>query len=133
MERVEQANPRMQVWYMEFPSEPGHAALMALVPRDDPATGKPYDERPVVHYLDAVTGEPVGTRYWGEVLLRARTSCPSSRVPLQPVAAGQLGLWLMGIVAIAWVIDCFVSLVLTFLAAGRSFRGGRPGRSSASA
>ena len=50
VERVEQANPRMQVWYMEFPSEPGHAALMALVPRNDPATGKPYDERPVVHY-----------------------------------------------------------------------------------
>ena len=46
VERVEQANPRMQVWYMEFPSEPGHAALMALVPRDDPATGKPMTNDP---------------------------------------------------------------------------------------
>ncbi|WP_019405963.1 PepSY-associated TM helix domain-containing protein [Stutzerimonas stutzeri] len=115
VERVEQANPRMQVWYMEFPSEPGHAALMALVPRDDPATGKPYDERPVVHYLDAVTGEPVGTRHWGECCFSRKNFVPFIlEFHYNLSLPGNWGLWLMGIVAIAWVIDCFVSLVLTF-------------------
>ena len=37
--RVEQAYPRMQVWYMEFPQEPGHAALLALVLMKIVATG----------------------------------------------------------------------------------------------
>ena len=115
VERVEQANPRMQVWYMEFPSEPGHAALMALVPRNDPATGKPYDERPVVHYLDAVSGEPVGTRYWGECCFSRKNFVPFIlEFHYNLSLPGNWGLWLMGIVAIAWVIDCFVSLVLTF-------------------
>ena len=112
---IEQANPRMQVWYMEFPDEPGHAALMALVPRNDPATGKPYALEPAVHYLDAVTGDLVGTRHWGE--------CCFSRKNLVPfllefhynlTLPGRWGIWLMGIVAIFWTLDCFVSLLLTF-------------------
>jgi len=115
VERVEQANPRMQVWYMEFPSEAGHAALMALVPRNDPATGKPYGERPVVQYIDAVSGHPVGTRYWGECCFSRKNFVPFIlEFHYNLSLPGNWGLWLMGIVAIAWVIDCFVSLVLTF-------------------
>src|SRR3546814_6697919 len=37
VERVEQANPRIQVWYMEFPSETGHSALMETVRRNEVA------------------------------------------------------------------------------------------------
>ncbi|MDV3442948.1 PepSY domain-containing protein, partial [Pseudomonas otitidis] len=42
VQRIEQAEPRLQVWYMEVPDEAGHSALMAAVPRTDPATGAPY-------------------------------------------------------------------------------------------
>ena len=113
--RVEQDYPRMQVWYMEFPEEPGHAALLALVPRNDPQSGQPYAEKPVVRYLDAVTAEEVGFRHWGE--------CCFSRQNLVPfllefhynlALPGNWGLWLMGLVAILWVVDSFVALVLTF-------------------
>ncbi|HCJ29520.1 MAG TPA: PepSY domain-containing protein, partial [Pseudomonas sp.] len=115
VDHVQQANPRMQVWYMEFPDEPGHAALMALVPRKDPETGKPYQERPVVHYLDAVTGEQVGTRYWGECCFSRQNFVPFMlEFHYNLSLPGNWGLWLMGLVAIFWTLDCFVSLWLTF-------------------
>ena len=123
VDRVEQANPRMQVWYMEFPDEPGHAALMALVPRNDPATGKPYEEQPVVHYLDAVTGDLVGTRYWGECCFSRKNFVPFMlEFHYNLTLPGNWGLWLMGVVAILWTLDCVVSLLLTF-PRGRPFFG----------
>ncbi len=115
VERIEQRYPRMQVWYMELPDEPQHSALLALVPRNDPGTGQPYAEKPVVRYLDPVTAAEVGSRHWGE--------CCFAREKLVPfllefhynlALPGSWGLWLMGIVAILWVLDCLVSQLLTF-------------------
>lgn len=123
VDRVEQANPRMQVWYMEFPDEPRHAALMALVPRNDPQTGKAYDLEPVVQYLDAVTGELVGTRHWGECCFSRKNFVPFMlEFHYNLTLPGNWGIWLMGIVAIFWTLDCFVSLLLT-LPRGRPFLG----------
>ena len=42
VERVETAWPHMQVWYMEFPEEADHAAMLAMVPRTNPATSEPW-------------------------------------------------------------------------------------------
>ena len=64
--KVQAEYPRLQVWYMEYPDEPGHSALLAMVPRNDPATDKPYAEKNTVFYLDPVSGQTLGQRYWGE-------------------------------------------------------------------
>ncbi|MFD2882454.1 PepSY domain-containing protein [Pseudomonas lini] len=42
VDKLQAEHPRLQVWYMEYPSEPGHTALLAAVPRNDPATGKTF-------------------------------------------------------------------------------------------
>ncbi|UVJ44145.1 PepSY domain-containing protein [Pseudomonas sp. LS1212] len=114
VDNVQAQYPRLQVWYMEYPDEPGHSALLAAVPRNDPATGEPFAEKNTVFYLDPVSGITLGQRYWGE--------CCFSRENFMPfmlefhytlTLPGNWGLLLMGVVAILWVIDCFISVLLT--------------------
>ncbi|WP_434458204.1 PepSY domain-containing protein [Stutzerimonas urumqiensis] len=113
-EGLEQRYPRMQVWYMEMPDEPQHSALLALVPRTDPATGEPFAERPVVRYLDPVTGAELGSRHWGECCFSSENLVPFLlEFHYNLALPGSWGIWLMGIVAMLWVLDCFVSLLLT--------------------
>lgn len=122
VDSLERAYPRLQVWYMEFPDEPQHAALLAMVPRIDPASGQPFDEKAVVRYLDPVTAEEVGQRHWGECCF-----APDKLVPFllefhySLALPGNWGLWLMGGVAILWFLDCFIALCLTLPRRGPLF------------
>jgi uncharacterized iron-regulated membrane protein len=121
VDAVQSAHPKLQVWYMEYPHEAGHTALLAAVPRNDPATGKPFDERNQVFYLDPVTAEQKGQRYWGECCFQRENFVPFIlEFHYNLTLPGNWGLLLMGLVAIAWVIDCFVALWLT-LPRGKPF------------
>ena len=121
VDAVQSAHPKLQVWYMEYPHEAGHTALLAAVPRNDPATGKPFDERNQVFYLDPVNAEQTGQRYWGECCFQRENFVPFIlEFHYNLTLPGNWGLWLMGLVAIAWVIDCFVALWLT-LPRGKPF------------
>ncbi|MBV4478193.1 PepSY-associated TM helix domain-containing protein [Pseudomonas botevensis] len=121
VDTVQAAHPKLQVWYMEYPAEAGHTALLATVPRTDPATGKPYAERNQVFYLDPVSGEQKGERYWGECCFQRQNFVPFIlEFHYNLTLPGNWGLLLMGLVAIAWVIDCFIALWLT-LPRGRPF------------
>lgn len=121
VERLEARYPQRLVWYLEQPDEAGHSALLATVARTDPASGQAYPLQPRVFYLDPADGRILGEREWG--------ACCFSRENLVPflltfhyslALPGNWGLWLMGIVALLWTLDCLVSLWLT-LPRGRSF------------
>ena len=102
VDAVQSAHPKLQVWYMEYPHEAGHTALMAAVPRNDPATGKPFDERNQVFYLDPVNAEQTGQRYWGECCFQRENFVPFIlEFHYNLTLPGNWGLWLMGLVAIA--------------------------------
>ncbi|MGY1892054.1 PepSY-associated TM helix domain-containing protein [Pseudomonas sp. SDT291_1_S447] len=121
VDAVQSAHPKLQVWYMEYPSEAGHTALLAMVPRNDPSTGNPFDERNQVFYLDPVSAEQKGQRYWGECCFQRENFVPFIlEFHYNLTLPGNWGLLLMGLVAIAWVIDCFVALWLT-LPRGKPF------------
>ncbi len=121
VDSVQAEHPRLQVWYMEYPQEAGHAALLAAVPRTDPATGQPYADRNQVFYLDPVTAQQQGQRFWGACCFQRQNLVPFLlEFHYNLSLPGNWGLWLMGLVAIAWVIDCFVALLLT-LPRGRPF------------
>lgn len=114
VDTVQTQHPTLQVWYMEYPGEAGHTALLAAVPRNDPATGKPFAEPNQVFYLDPVSGEQKGQRNWGECCFQRENFIPFIlEFHYNLVLPGNWGLWLMGLVAIAWVIDCFIALWLT--------------------
>ncbi|MCU0075419.1 PepSY domain-containing protein [Pseudomonas koreensis] len=121
VDAVQSAHPKLQVWYMEYPNEVGHTALLAAVPRNDPATGEPFKERNEVFYLDPVSTEQKGQRYWGECCFQRENFIPFIlEFHYNLTLPGNWGLLLMGLVAIAWVIDCFIALWLT-LPRGKPF------------
>ncbi|MCP1473761.1 PepSY-associated TM helix domain-containing protein [Pseudomonas koreensis] len=121
VDAVQTAHPKLQIWYMEYPHEAGHTALLAAVARRDPATGQPFDERNQVFYLDPVSAEQTGTRYWGDCCFQRENFIPFIlEFHYNLTLPGNWGLLLMGLVAIAWVIDCFVALWLT-LPRGKPF------------
>jgi uncharacterized iron-regulated membrane protein len=114
-------HPKLQVWYMEYPQEASHTAMLAAVARNDPATGKPFDEPNQVFYLDPVSGEELGRRVWGACCFQRENLIPFIlEFHYNLTLPGNWGLWLMGLVAIAWVFDCFIALWLT-LPRGRPF------------
>ncbi|MEX5668731.1 PepSY domain-containing protein [Pseudomonas fluorescens] len=121
VDAVQSTHPKLQVWYMEYPNETGHTALLAMVPRNDPGTGQPFAERNQVFYLDPVNAEQKGQRYWGECCFQRENFIPFIlEFHYNLTLPGNWGLLLMGLVAIAWVIDCFVALWLT-LPRGKPF------------
>ena len=65
-------------------------------------------------FFDPATGALLGSRVWGDL--------GEGRVNLLPfvyrlhyqLALGDVGMLLMGLVALAWTLDCFIGLYLTF-------------------
>jgi len=114
-ERAQADHPQLKIIYVESEGEAGHPALAVGEPRPDPVSGA----WPAVDYnwiyLDPVTGETLATRYWARCCLAAEDFIPFvyefHHNLMLPEAWGVL---LMGVVAIAWTLDCFIALVLTF-------------------
>ena len=81
-------------------------------PREDPATGKPYDLGFVQMFLDPWTGET-----WKASACRSLGRPHQSHafhlgIPL-PLYLGGWGAWILGVVALAWTLDCFIGCYLT--------------------
>lgn len=108
-------HPRLEIIYIEWEGEGDHPALAVGEPKPDPATG----EFPQLDYnwiyLDPVTGETLATRYWARFALTAEDFIPFIYEFHHTLTLpGLWGYLLMGGVAIAWTLDCFIALVLTF-------------------
>ncbi|MGF6301692.1 putative iron-regulated membrane protein [Paraburkholderia sp. WC7.3d] len=108
--RVEAADPRLQVTYLPLAVEPGHTLQMMVLPRTDPATKRPYPLEFNQIAVDPVTGEIQGRREWGAVSLTRLNLIPFTyklHYTLQlPFTGGiDIGTWLMGIVGIVWLFD----------------------------
>ncbi|NIF55529.1 PepSY-associated TM helix domain-containing protein [Burkholderia sp. Ax-1724] len=117
--RVEAADPRLQVTYLPLEVEPGQTLQMMVLPRTDPATRKPYPLDFNQIAVDPVTGEIQGRREWGAVSLARLNLIPfiyKLHYTLQlPFMGGfDVGTWLMGIVGIVWLFDSAIALCLSF-------------------
>jgi len=118
--RFEQSDPRLRVRYVPLSIEPGEALSLFVEPRVDPATKQPYELGFDEVVLDPATGDVQGKRKWGVPSL-ARENVMSFLYRLHyslhlgnPMSLLPFGMLLMGIVAIAWAIDAFVAIVLSF-------------------
>lgn len=118
--RFEASDPRLRVRYMPLALEPGEALSLFVEPRVDPASGQLHDLGFDEVVLDPATGEVQGKRRWGIPSL-ARENVMSFLYRLHyslhlgdPLSMLPLGMLLMGIVAVAWTIDAFVAIVLSF-------------------
>jgi uncharacterized iron-regulated membrane protein len=117
--RIEQQDPRMRVTYMLTRVEPEHTSLMSVEGRIDPATGKPFELGFNQVAVDPVTAQIQGKRQWGEISLSRENLLPflyklHYTMHLPEAGGVELGIWLMGLIAMAWVLDCLVALWLSF-------------------
>ncbi|MFP5394165.1 MAG: PepSY-associated TM helix domain-containing protein, partial [Gammaproteobacteria bacterium] len=116
--RVEAQDARLRVRYVQLEVEPGHTAVMMVDPATD-AHGQPYPLDFNQIAVDPATGAIQGKRMWGAVSLAPENLLPflyKLHYSLHIPSAGgiELGVWLMGVIGIVWVLDCFIALVLSF-------------------
>ncbi len=117
--RVEAADPRVRVTFMPLQIEPGHTFVASVAPRVNPATGKLFEPGYNQVALDPVSAEVQGRREWGKVSLARENLLPflyklhySMHIP-EGVGI-EFGMWLMGLIAIAWVFDTLIALWISF-------------------
>lgn len=118
-EIVEARDPRLEVTFLPLAVEPGHAVLMGVDSKRDPATGKPYVLGFDQVAVNPATGDIQDRREWGEISLSKKQLMPflyrlhySLHIP--DVGLMPLGLWFMGIVAVIWLFDSFIALWISF-------------------
>tara|TARA_R110002072_G_scaffold104833_9_gene229509 strand:+ start:2467 stop:3762 length:1296 start_codon:yes stop_codon:yes gene_type:complete len=120
VQEVEARHPAIKVSYVPLAAEPGHALSFFVEPRVDEATGELFDVDYNQVFVDPVTGAELGTREWGSVWPITRKNVVSFLYVLHyslhmPEMFGieRWGVWLMGVVALIWTIDCFTGFYLT--------------------
>jgi uncharacterized iron-regulated membrane protein len=117
--RIERADPRVRVTFMPLAVEPGHTFVAFVQPRPDPATGRPHEPGYNQVALDPVTGELQARREWGKVSLTRENLLPflyklHYTMHIPEGWGIELGLWFMGLIAIVWVFDTLIALVISF-------------------
>ncbi len=118
-QRVEAADPRVRVTFMPLQVEPGHTFVASVAPRVNPATGTLFEPGYNQVALDPATGETQGRREWGKVSLTRENLLPflyklhySMHIP--EGFGIELGMWFMGLIALAWVFDTLIALWISF-------------------
>jgi uncharacterized iron-regulated membrane protein len=139
--RVEAADPRVRVTYVPLTPERGDSLTIGVEPRVDPATGQLYEPGYNEVFLDPVTGAEIGRREWGQPALTRENFVPflyllhySLQIP-EIGGNDRIGIWLMGVIALVWTLDCFVGFYLTLpRRSERTSRGAanRPGEMAVS-
>ncbi len=117
---IEARDPRVQVNWLPLAPEPGGTLAFGVEPKRNPATGKLFAPGYNQVFIDPATGAEQGRREWGAVWPITRETFVSFLYVLHyslhlPEMWGinRWGIWLLGVVAVLWTIDCFVGFYLT--------------------
>jgi uncharacterized iron-regulated membrane protein len=117
---VAASDPRAIVAYVPMQAEPGESLAFGVSPRSDPATHAPYTLGYNQVFVDPITGAILGKRLWGAAWPLSTETFVSFLYVLHyslhiPALWGidRWGVWLMGGIAILWMLDCFVGFYLT--------------------
>lgn len=118
-DHLEKTDPRILITWLPLSIEPDQNLGLAVIGRPDPQTGKAIEIGINQIALDPVTVEIRGSRMWGEIALTRENFVPflyklHYSMHLPDFFDIEFGILFMGILAIVWVIDCFVALLLSF-------------------
>jgi uncharacterized iron-regulated membrane protein len=132
-QKVEARDPSVLVTFLPLVTERGESVALGVTGRVDSKTGRLIEPGYNQVFLDPGTGEELGRRNWGAVWPITTENFVSFLYVLHyslhiPAMWGidRWGVWLMGVVALAWTVDCFVGFYLTLpsrAAAGAKGRG----------
>ncbi len=110
-ERVEALAPQAAVFRVDM-GDPGRAQVY-VSGRPDPKTSEPLNPGFNLMFLNPYTGQELGRTNWGEIT-QGFTNFMSFVYKLHfELAMGMWGVWILGITALIWTLDCFVGLYLT--------------------
>lgn len=117
--RIEAADPKAQVTYHPLAVEPGHTFVASVSPRWDAAAAELHTLGYNQVALDPATGAIQGRREWGAVSLSRENLLPflyklHYSMHLPESHGIEWGIWLMGLIAIAWVADTLIALWISF-------------------
>ncbi|MBS1209821.1 MAG: PepSY-associated helix protein [Proteobacteria bacterium] len=117
--QFEASHPDLQVTWLPLGVAPGEALNIRVEPRPDKAGGKARNPGFNQVALDPVTGAVQARREWGVVSLSRENLLPflyklHYSMHLPDVDGIETGVWLMGIIAMVWSLDCFVALWISF-------------------
>lgn len=109
-ERAETQEPHARIGYFFVDHD---QAVVRVSPGVDPATGKRWPLTFDHMFLDPKNGRELGVRREGDIR-QGSVNLVSFLYDLHMnLAAGSMGNTILGIVALAWTLDCFVGLYLT--------------------
>ncbi|MDB5962894.1 MAG: hypothetical protein JWP59_4188 [Massilia sp.] len=130
--QVEARYPHLRITYLPLHVEPGASLAVGVGARVDPVSHKLFEPGFNQLFIDPVNGAELGRREWGAVWPITRETFVSFLYKLHytlhiPAFWGidRWGVWLMGGVAVIWLVDSAVGFYLTLPL--------RPGRGSAPA
>jgi uncharacterized iron-regulated membrane protein len=118
-DRLEKSDPRIQVTYLPLSIEAGKTLQVGVSPRQDTVSNR----LPSITFnqvaLDPASGTVQGRREWGAISLARLDLIPfiyKLHYTLHlPVRGGiETGVWLMGLVGMAWLLDSIIALVVAF-------------------
>lgn len=114
-EQYEKEHPDFQVTWLLLQRESGESQELGVALKPGHASGEAVDQV----WLDPVTGKVQGQRQWGELSLARQNLLPliyrfHYSLVMPNVGAINPGIWCMGLLAMAWIIDCFAALWLSF-------------------
>ena len=117
--RIEASDSRIRVTYHPLAIEPGHTFVASVSPRWDEQAGKLHEPGYNQVALDPVTGAIQGRREWGAISLTRENLLPflyklHYSMHLPESGGIEWGVWLMGVIAIAWVLDTLAALAISF-------------------
>lgn len=110
---VELAYPQVHVSSIPLKLGAGEAAKLGVRARIDPITGRPFSLGYDQIFADPITGKVIGTRSTRGCCNRENLIPFLYRFHYNLAMPGRWGMWLMGIVALLWTVDCFVGFYLT--------------------
>jgi len=114
-----QREPRAYVTEVYLP-QPGRAEIRVAPRPLSTNSTLAFDEI----LLDPFTGRELGRRTWGAISQGRQNLMPFIYEFHYSLALGDTGVWLLGIIALVWTLDCFTGLLIT-LPARRTRRTSR--------
>lgn len=122
-DKVRAVYPHAFIDLLALDRRPGESVRARLTALPDPATGQPFALDRTEIFLDPFDGRVLGGREWGVFKPdRAHLMPFLYKAHYTLYLPRRWGEWLMGIVALVWMLDCFVGFYLTLPASGTADR-----------